>query len=692
MSFNQHRNATPNKVFTGVKDNPRPGPDTVRAAFGNFTVFNPIFANWGPLDDSMAVSDRVVGERVFGSEAFDIAGPYYNYQTALATMLMQRQAAQFLTRVADMATVKKAGARLLLEYVLDDIDPKNRNADGTFALDSDGNPVDTGATIEGYRVRLLVEQSDGTMVVGDGAQVAGSLVGKAPSVILPICDLEATYYGTRGNRFLASLFQPKTNNPNVVDADSIEAKGSMIYRMGFRESKSGGGSTTPWYNVNGGDTIDFSLQPGLIDINETVIDFEERYETGYKKTNQLTNSDNLTGPVDGIYWYDDNIETVLGLLLTKEVDARPSEGDNTIWIDDTNPYSINLFGATNHHNVPYRAIVHADLTDAATDSRQVVLSGGAALIGLAGGDDGDMSNAAFNQSVGDMADNFGNGIPLGDILQYPFHWIFDMGLDTDVTEKLYKITAIRPDVIVVGSTHVHGRTATMDETANRAANIMSEASLIPESVLYSTPMSRGAIVPFSIKIKNSRYRKPISLAYDLAEKLADYLSAGNLVWRTHKDPLHKDNKDIQHQLLDYQYSHYTMRERLWQSQCVALESTGHGTVGYIGMQSMNPNDSSVLNSLITMAGVVQTTWAMATAYAQWFGGQMPEATLISRCNTTISELTSGMHAEKVTVTPNTQVTQQDRDNGFSASLMADLQAGPQFTAATIGIESSFFQG
>lgn len=690
--MNLHKNGTPNMVFTGVKDNPRQGPAAVQPAFGNLTTLNFIRGNWGPLDEAMMVSDNVTGERIYGSRAFDIGGPYYNYQTALSTMLMGKAVAQAMVRVAD-ANVKKAGARLLIEYVEDDIDPKNRNADGTFALDVNGGTVDSGATVSGYRVRFLLEKSDGTLVVGDGAQAEGTLTGRdgVTSVILPICDLEATYFGTRGNQFLASLIQPKASNPIVVDTDSIEEMESMIYRLAFRELSANGGSSVPWYTVDENEFIDFSLEPNARDANDAVIDFDEMYRSKYQLTGQLTNAQNITGPVDGVYWYQDNIATVLGLLHAAEKAARPSEGDNTIWIGEDNVYSINLFGATNHQNVPYRAIVHAELTDAVVDARQVILSSGGNVIALGGGADGTLDDDAFNQSVLDFANTFGSGIPLNDIKQYPFHWVWDMGLKTETTEALYAITASRPDVIVVGATHEHGKTSTMDQTANKAASLFAAGSLIPESVIFSTSMSRGAIVPYSIRLKNHQYRQPISMGYAVAEKLADYLGSGDLVWRVARDPMHKDNKNIEHEVLDYQYKPYAFREKMWQNQCIAIESTGHNTVGLVGLQSMNPNDSSVLNSLITMAGVVQATWAMAMAYGEWSGGQMTEEQLITRCNDSITERTKGIDQTKVRITPNTQVTADDYNNGFSFTMISELTAGAMYTAATIGIESSYFE-
>jgi hypothetical protein len=230
----------------------------------------------------------------------------------------------------------------------------------------------------------------------------------------------------------------------------------------------------------------------------------------------------------------------------------------------------------------------------------------------------------------------------------------------------------------------------MDETSDKVLDIYAAARLIPESVIYSTPATRGAIAPYAIRIKNSQYVDPISLNYSLAMKMADYLGSNDLVWDTDKDPLHKDNKNIDDEILNYEYKPYSFREKMWQGQSVAIESTGHNRTGFMGVQSINPNDSSPLNSLLVVAGLVQATWAMAMAHGEWCGGTMSPEQIVARCNTSIAGRVNGVDASKVSITPNTQITPDDSQNGFSYTMLCDLRCGYQYTAATISIDASFF--
>lgn len=693
--MNLHSNATPNLVFTGAQDNPRPGASPVAPAFANFTLLNIFKAPWGPLNDAMAVNDSVVGNRIYGEEAFDVSGPYFNYQTSLATLMMSKAVSQFMLRVAD-ETVTKAGGRLMIEYVADDIDPQNRNADGSYVLDVDGNTTDSGTTVAGYKIRFLWEQSDGTLVTGTGAQLEGTLVGKdgETSTILPIVDFEGTYYGTRGNRFLAALFQPKVTNPIVVDRKSIEQTGNMVYRFGVRESSLNGGTSTVWYTQDSNETMDFCLKPGGRDRNNAVIDFETRYAAKYKLRNQLTNGQNVVGPVDGIKWYNDNIKTVLDLLLAAEVAARPSVGDNTIWIDENNAYSINLFGGTNHQAIPYRAIQHVGSSALAADARQVSLSGAGYVLGLAGGTDGALDDDTFNTAVATLATTFDKKIPLHDIKQYPFHWVLDNGLKTETTEKLYEIMSYRPDVIVIGAAHEHGNIEDEDTMMAMEANLYGAAALMPESVIYSTPATRGAVMPYCMKIGsgvNSLYNEPVSLNYALAEKFADYLGSNDLVWRQDKDPLAEENKNIDHEVLNYRYGAFSTRETAWLNQAIAVESTGHNTIGFVGVQSINPNDSSVLNSLLVVAGLVQANWAMAMAYGAHAGLTTTPGIMKQKLDAKVTELTKGIDPDKVRVVPGAVVTPDDEANAFSITMRSKLTGGQMFTAMTATIESSYFE-
>lgn len=684
-----YQNATPDMKFTGYKDTPKPGAGSGNPVTPLFCPLSPARTAWGSTDDAFLITGSEF-ETLFGSDSWDVRGKFFNHANLFAKMYQQKAIRHFVMRMK-LPGMERAAGRLSIEFVVQDVPQYTRGTDGKFLTDIAGDFIAAvPATVPGYKIRFLVDQADGSFVKGTGSEGQGTLVGKdgETSRILPLIDFEATHYGERGNRFNFNIHQPKITATIPVDQNSIESIGNMMYRFSVEESPIGGGTTTPWYTQLSSESMDFTLAAGALNVNDAQVGLEDIYAKQYILKGQSYNGANVTGPCDGMFVYQDNIELVLGLLHASE-----SGVDSEAYTHETNVHSINLFGDTDHAGVPYHTIQLAGVSELEPNT---YVPGSSSVFKLAFGNDGDMTDTAFEESVGVMCDTFGNGITLNDMKRYPIHFIMDSGYSSAVKMKLQSLKAQRPDFYVGIGTHEHGVSpkSLLDELAS-GSMLAANAGLYPESTIYKTQSTRGHIVPWAIRLAatdpNSAWTHATTLNYDIAGKMAEYWGSGDQVWVTNKAFDTYPNNVISHELLNYSYAQLPVREEMWGNQLIAVEYSDVNEIIYSGLQTVNPNDSSVLNSIVAVGGTLHATWACIRANTHFVGRNMSASVLIQDSDELIREYTRGIDKAKVTVVPETQITPEDNDAGYAWTTVAHTKSGGMRTVNTISITSGYFE-
>lgn len=686
-----YQNATPDMKFTGYKDTPKPGAQGGGVVTPLFCPLTPIVAAWGSTEDAFLIAGDEF-ESIFGSDTWDVHGKYFNHSNLFAKMFQQKAIRHFLMRM-ELPGMRKAAGRLSIEFVKHDVPQFERGTDGKFKLDVDGAKIPaTPETIPGYKIRFSFDKADEAFVKGTGGESEGTLVGNdgEKSRIIPLADFEGTFFGTRGNRFNFNIHQPKVNSEVPVDKATIESMGNMLYRFSVTETPVNGGTSIPWYTRLANESMDFTFASNALNKSGARINFLENYKKQFTLSNQSYNGANVTGPVDGMFVYQKNIELVLGLLHASETDVGV---DSAAFTDMENIHSINLFGDTDHRGVPYSTILLAGTSELEPTT---YIPGTTATFKLGGGNDGDMSLEKFEEAVGVMIDTFGNGITLNDMKRYPWHFIFDSGYGINVKKKLQSLKAKRPDIYVGIGTHIHGTEPKplLDELA-MGSSLAANAGLYPESTIYKTESTRGHILPWCIRIAetdpNSEWTYPTTLNYDLAGKMAEYWGSSDQVWVVDKAFDTYPNNVIKHEILNHRYAALPVREEMWGNQLIAVEYSDVNELIYSGLQTVNPNDSSVLNSIVAVGGTIHTTWACIRANSHFVGRNMAASVLIQDSNELIVEFTKGIDKSKVTVVPDTQITPEDNDAGYAWTTVADTLSGGMRTVNTISVTSGYFE-
>ena len=700
MSTKLHKNATPNTVFTGINDTLLPGAAIAPLALANHTLLNFVNSGWGDYDKPILTSNGNDASHWFGDRVFDATGPFYNYQSVLSEAIMGKATPQFMWRVNTGGGARSHG-RLYIEYVEAEIENFERLPSGQFkrtvaGTDANGKkiiggkliPHATHPKISGYNVRYIWDTDNAIKALGDGVEAAGSLKGKpnATSVILPIMDTQGRWEGTLANRIGTKLFAPKQTDLIPANFDSVLDGTAGLFRFGMTMVAPHMTTPRPLTSLENNDYIDFTTIPNRVNKHGVPIDFDFVYDKAYNRRGQATTGSNREAMLS-TYMYDENIAKVSELLFTAESKHIKASGEMAGL--GMTAKTFNILDGTDCRKIPYFTVSHVKLSAQYTKGQ--VLLNEDSVLRLAGGKDPVADDKLYNAQVRYLAKNIQKIIPVKDIMQYPFHWVYDMGFEHSTTLALYNIMAQRADVIVVGATHEHGVApkSTADETAT-ALDIATAASLYPESVLYKTPATRGAIMPYSMRLNNHKYRLPISANFEVAMKMNDYLGRSDLTWVVDKDPMLPKNKAFEHTLLNYKAEGLDARSTMWANQMIAIETVSHETIGLSGLQTINPNDTSVLNSLLVTAAAIQATHAAGEACVINRGRTDYPENIAKDHIELINERCKGIDTSKATIAPRVYQTKDDKLDGYSMTTEIDLEGGSMITANTVTVNSKHF--
>jgi hypothetical protein len=110
------------------------------------------------------------------------------------------------------------------------------------------------------------------------------------------------------------------------------------------------------------------------------------------------------------------------------------------------------------------------------------------------------------------------------------------------------------------------------------------------------------------------------------------------------------------------------------------------------MQTINPNDSSTLNSIITVWGCIAATRAALKAY-KWLVGNnkyRPEQ-MIKRSDAIITEALKNIGQDRLIFKPETTFSQADIDSDYAWTTLVHVYANGMKNVNTITINSHTMQ-
>lgn len=625
------------------------------------------FGERGPLTNQMgSIADL---KRVFGAKTFMTRSEFATHSTPFINKIGGAGNNIMFKRIV-AADAKASTATIWVIMTEADLPVYTRNDEGMYILDDGGLPIPLdGVTVEGYTVRWEIR----TGVTHELGQAVGQegTAGDKKTYTFPVLDLAASHVGGYGDNLAFRFSVPTVTSNTAPDLDLIESEAAMICRLQFLERIDELASPSPVVNLNNERFVDFTLKEDVVDKYDIEKYIDEAVVPSYQSIDDPSLSP-VYAPVGGVHFYRANFVKLAGLIRAAETALDATDPDGAIHTEDLSVEQMNIFTGKTVEGVPFSSI--------ALDRSE-----GSAMLSersthyLGGGSNGDMSRAVHDTLVREIMLNGWEdpSDPLDDMAKNPLSCIWDTGFGMDAKFSLCEALGWRPDVVVILSTHVDGQASLNWAEEESVANALrTYAAGYPESQVHGTPCCRAAVVAGTGLLTDGTFKRPVPLSLDLAEKIAAYMGAGNGIMKTGKAFDVSPNNHISI-LRDVTGTYKTNRQRQkdWDAGMIWAATYDRRSNFYPQFQTAYPDDTSVLNSLITVFIVASIQKVCASVWRDLSGNStLNNAQLIEQSDKLIRERTSGRFDNRVVIVPETYFTAADEARGFSWSCNVHMYA------------------
>jgi hypothetical protein len=665
--------AAPQFILNGIQDLSGREVGPVQEELPQHLPYVHLFTERGPETVELAAGADLT--RIYGAKSFDYRSKYANHATVLANTI-NAEGNSLMVRRITAADAKKARLRLCLETVPSELTVWNRNPDGTYELDINGDRVSSGATAPGVLARWIVKEIPDGELVGSGVVMAGDLVGSdpmIPSVVRPIMDLPASHKGMYGDNIGFRFYAPTLNSSIAVDDEVILDQEAYLYRLQFVERPDAKSSPVTTRTLSGGQFVEFSFKDGVINKKvDAELSFGKLLPSSYRAVDPTSGLPPVYGPCDELHLYKDNVEAAL---------IEVGSAIEGVAVEDGHIY--NFVGGVDVDGIPYD---NFELVGPAQGG--ILLTEGATHY-LKGGADGTLDNDTFDTLVGNSVANFENDeLDLMDDAKYPFSVIYDSGFSIETKKKLLTPIGLRKDVYVVLSTQTDGEPAnTASADSSMGVALRAAARMYPESVLYGTACCRAVIIPQAGYLTNSNYDKLVPQVIDFAQKQARFMGQGNGEMRAGAGYDIAGNNHVSLlNNLNNTYKRTRVRNKDWAAGLSWSETYNRRSFFYPGFQTVYDDDTSILNSTINMAiaveleKVCQRTWRDLTGNTQLTADEFVE-----HSNELIAKAVSNRFDNRVVIVPRTYYTEDDSKRGYSWSCEVNMYGNNMKTVGSFTV-------
>ncbi|EEK9724713.1 hypothetical protein G4E76_003911 [Salmonella enterica] len=619
---------------------------------------------------------------VYGEDMLNYRSKYASPATLIARQAASTGSAIFTKRlVAPDATA--ARLRVGVEIVADKLVVYQRNADGSFKKDTDGNRIPDGdKTVDGLKMRWVVnhdKDAETPNAFGKDEVVIGQLTATdgTQSNYYPILDGLVSWRGADGGNIGVRLEAPTALSSNPTRTDIIERIGAFLYRIQFVERKSSRTAPTVIRTISGMEQETFALQEGVIQPDdETDLSFGKVVVDAYEYNE--TGNTPIFAPMDQMHLYQKNIDEIVKKLYESE-----SKVNNDLLTDvEFVEGQMNIFTGVDYNGIPYQTI---EVLDA--DQGGAIFDGTSTFYAI-DGSDGDVSWDTFDALAKQQFESFGNmGEDLEDMAFYPFSIVYDIGYKVDTKKAMANVLSLRPDVMIIASTHTwKGVELNVDEESSMGAMLRNYYRLHPESVLYNTPACRAAVfMQYGESIEAPSLGK-VPLTLEVANKLATYMGASDGVIRGTRIDNNPGNVVTTMRKINKTYRNATVRDRDWENGLNYVQTYNRNSNFFPAWGTIYNNDRSVWRSLINVIIGCDLTRVCYRLWAETTGTTgMDESLFLKLMGERFLEYTTGRYNDHVTVKGRFYLDKEDGYNGFSYHGDISLIGDPGMTVGTFTI-------
>lgn len=636
-----------------------------------------LYTERGPLEPQLTVGAQMAS--LFGAKSFDLRSAYANHQTVLANTINGNGNAMIVQRMKPADAADEATLVLYLDIIADQVPEYQRSPDGSYTLDTNGDPIPLGTTVAGYRAIWTVEAAPSadlsaitstTGILTDGA--AGT------STKYPMMAFKVSDFGAYGNNVGLRLWAPTTKTSPAINEDVVTDQNSMLYRLQFIERPDATSSPNVINTLGGSKSVEFSLMDGAINkavdqglfIDDVVLD-------AYRNLDIMPK---IYGPFNELYVYHANVVTVSDMIYSVE---QPN------WVADwpataaEGRYLVNLVSAKTPQGIPYYNFVV-----------EGALSNGVELTSTsnhyaAGGADGTMDFASFDALVANEVANYGDlTYTFMDSAYWPQSIIWDSGYSLETKKKLLVPMGRRKDMMCILSTQDASQPQNdATQETSMAIALRAAARLYPESEVYGTGVCRAIVIGHSGYLINSQWSDLLPLTIDLANKVSKFMGASNGIWKADKG---FDNAPYNQVTLfkgvNCTYKDQSVYDADWDTGLNWVQYFDRRSLFFPAIQTVYDDPTSVLNAGINAFIITEIEKVAERVWRQLVGGsKLTPAQFIEKSNKLIEDGTRGRFDDRVTVVAKTFFDDIDTALGYSWSTEIELYMGKMRTVGSYTI-------
>lgn len=699
MPFNS-RNGAPRKHLLGIKDQWLANRylDRVRQFKEKIPMHLPHvfgFAPKGPREPQIV--NHLSAPVIYGEEAFNPRSRYATHQTPLAEVLHNNENYYLYQRLVPTGATS-AYMALSVEVVEYIATIYERDQYGAIVVDDDGIKVPTGEQVNGYRLRWIMDSVGadnfadrkvmlGTLVVagdnGDDLVLTDDddIVITEKSERIPIMDFKVAGWGAASNNVGIRLWAPVANRVSGMVHSLSDIDRPYIYAMELVERPRANEKPEVIYTSYGADMMNFTLRSDMRHRNtQRSLWLDDVIFNEYGDPNALPKRE---GPYSDVHVYHDNIEYILKSLYAREAAFNPQwpGGDDDF-------HRINLFTARDGEGNPYHTFDVLGVEDEGLEfSPHMTLF-------ATGGNDGDISQGAFDDLVREQLENYGD---LEDRFMDMGYWPQSIIYDTGFTMKTKRAFMVpvgrRKDLFSVFSTQDLSLPAnTQEEDASMATMINSFARNYPESEIHGTDVVRAAIVPGSGQLTRSEWTKPATMTVALANAISVFMGDEDGACL-----VDKGFDDYPYNIIDL-FRPTSVEAGAWKDYESAMDDWDNGMVSIIvydrnrlmfaSTRTVYTYEHSPLSNLINALSACELE---KVAYRTWQrllnGGKLTASEFLAKSDELFARAVQDRFDQRFVIEPRTFFTDVDAKNGYSWTTEVDFYAKNGWRLGTTSIIS-----
>ena len=645
-----------------------------------------LYARKGPSTPQLCSGAERI--RLFGDETFDLLSKYSNHATVFANLTNAEGNACMLQRVVPEDAGPESNITFWIDVLETNVDVYERNDDGSIALNELGLPVITGTT-KGYKCKWVTTYYDSVQGLADGFGTRTILNGNqtdvetgAISKRYPIFEFKASSKGEWGNLKGIRIWPITANNSGgALPTKLMSEKRVYPYSLSVLTKPSENETPSIEKTIFGDTSFTFVLKQGVIDPSTTQEKYlADRFVAEYNEQDETYPA--TIGSFNELKIYQGNIDLLLGKFHETEKDYIDDWSD--ISEDEQDKYLINILTFESTQGVPYHTLQLVDDMDSVNFSPNTGVM-------AEGGSDGTMSDELFAKLVERELERYLD--PDDELMETAIHVesiFYDSGFPLETKFKIPYFISNRADTCVaLGTYQVGGLNLSNSEEYSTAIALRTRLQNFPESEYFGTSAMRGIVMGFSGKLKNSLYTGRLPLTAELNIKASRYMGASNGRWKSGYNFDGAPGSIIENMYdISTTWVPFTVRNKFWSVGLNWVQAYGRRSFFFPALKTVYPDDTSVLNSFITMMAICYLNKIGDACHREFSGvAHLTNSQLIERVNAFINNRVQGLFDGRFVIQPDCQVTETDAAYGYRWTLPIKIYAANMKTVQTFYVQS-----